>query len=395
MPNLLRVGQICRKLMVDFVLLSSLAILFAAVWPVRDIEIVERVKFVDAPERLELYDERVFCGDLPACLRVGHKVVIGGIAGSLSIAAELSHYFGSGSILDLQSARRLTENLGPYLMFRVLVVAALGLALRRILGGRRQALAVTSLLLIWYSGFPIRFASSTYGKVRDFLGISYESTLALQHHLSRQSTAYVLEYDLSSLVVTLCQVLLLTKRSWNRSLVVFFMASFASTLFFEHLGLVFLIATILSQHRQNVREVFQKSLAVGLGWLLPLIALVLTSESPGSDLTSTAQYYFTTNREHQSVINHFFVFFLIGSFAFGYLFSILFTQLLQIRFDLRRYTSALVGVTTGLTTTYVIGFFNSGLASEFGRQTLSGQLLALLCGICTGARRIRHGILSR
>lgn len=44
---------------------------------------------------------------------------------------------------------------------------------------------------------------------------------------------------------------------------------------------------------------------------------------------------------------------------------------------------AVRGVFLGLTLTYFVGFFNSGIASEFGRQSLGGQVLAIIAGYLT------------
>jgi len=374
------------KVLFGFSLTVVIMAQIVSVFLIRDIEIVARINYGDSSSRLSLYDEKLVCADLPACFRVGHKLTLGAVEFVLRPVSWTTRALEAGSLVDLNAARRLTQNLGPFVTFRAIVVLGIGMALVQFLGERRSIYAVSFAILVWCSGLPIRLIGATYLGLREWLGTGLNSISNLEHHLSRQSTAYILEYDMAALVVVLWITLIISRfksdESWMLSLAI----SFGATLFFEHLGLVVLIANLYFHHQKPWRTKIKISVPVIIGWLLPIVSLLIVrswSSAPGADLFETANYYYVTNRQHFSVIMHFYIFFLVLPFFLGLVTARLVGTLGWKPRGSVSDRRAVRGVFLGLTLTYFVGFFNSGIASEFGRQSLGGQVLAIIAGYLT------------
>lgn len=374
--------------------LSTLVAMFTAI-SLRDAELVGRLQTISEQVPAEFYDERILCEDLPTCYRVAHKLVVGASAVLIAGSFALLSSFQADSITDIESAVTQAENVLPHLVLRILVLVATATAVNWYLRKWSTTLILSNVVLVWLSGFPIRLLARGYVELRQALSIGEDYAPALLHHLSRQSTIFILEHDYAALGVVLLMPMVLVSIQPRYQALKYFSAGVLSTLVFEHLGLVLLVALLWMKRRSVSKTTLWHALCVFGGWLLPILLLTLYAIEQrvdgGSGLFDTIRYYSTTNREHQNVIVHFFIGFLLVPWIVGKLVgSVLLRGERTARplHHLNQLQSAINGTIIGLVLAYLVGYFTSGLASEFGRQSLGAQVLLFISGLM--AHQARH-----
>jgi hypothetical protein len=379
-----------RKQLTNFVL-TLVALCFAGVFlPIRDIEIVLRIK--NAGQRLAMYDESWLCADIPTCYRVSHKVVISALSSFTRLLVDISRVGETSSILDLEPAREFSVNVLPFLLLRLLIAISITVGFLALLRSYRVTLLVSSVLMFWISGVPLRVLAFGYSWLRESLGLGALYAPILRDHISRQSTMYILEHDLMALALIVWIPLVAKSPVFNRLKYLQVALGFILGVTFENLPVAVAIGLLVVNFDQPKIRRFLPSLYLLIGGAVQLSAYTIygyvARGENQSRLLDTVNYYWTTNASHKNLIIHLFIGFLGVPFFFGYLTRSLIGNRMVVLQSTETLRKSVNGIAFGLTMTYFVGYFTSGVASEFGRQSLGGQILLFLSGFL--ARQARE-----
>jgi hypothetical protein len=165
---------------------------------------------------------------------------------------------------------------------------------------------------------------------------------------------------------------------------------------FENLAIVYVVSMLGGEWILRKQLPVRDAIAVTIGWSIPIASLVLYARlststvfpvvcpDDGSSCLSIPELGRSMNRSFRPLIYRLVVGFLVLPFAIGWVVGAIlkfFNVLLKWSRDLRVYMAATIG---GLSLTYLVGYFGSALPTEFGRQSLSGQILMVLYGVSIG-----------
>jgi len=375
------------------VLLSLLTtlVLFAA-WPVRDQELVVRIAQAAESKPVELYNEKIFCTLLPDCFRIANKAIVAGARIVTDGIVNVFHLLPGSTVTEVPVwAPQYTRNLAPYLVLRVMVLVALAFSLRIYVKRWWVVALISNLLLFWSTGVPIRTTTSLYEWVLSAVGRT-DPYPNLGWHISRNSTIFLLEYDYLALVAVLVFPWILSKGIFQRGVLEPIIFGSALALTFENLAAVFIIGALWSSWRLTKKVALAKPFLIGVGWSLPIAALIvysrLSNPDAGTPLVAITKLGYSINTEYRPLVFRLLVGFLILPYLLGvvteYVLSRLRVTILW-NYQLLPYIN---GVILGLCFSYFVGYFHSALATEFGRQSLGGQVLLFLSGFL--ARRARE-----
>jgi hypothetical protein len=380
-----------RHLMTIALSLLTMLVLVAA-WPVRDQELVVRITQVADREPVELYNEKIFCTSLPECFRVANKLVVSAARIVTDRIVEAFHLFPGSTVTEVPSwVPQYTRNLAPYLLLRVIVIVAFAFALRIYLRRWWVVALVSNLLLFWSTGVPIRASTRLYEWMLSTVGWT-DFYPNLGWHISRNSTIFLLEYDYLALVAVLVFPWILSKGIFQRGVLAPIIFGSALALTFENLAAVFIIGALWSSWRLTKKISVAKPFLIGVGWSLPVAALIVYSRvsnpDAGTPLVAITKLGYSINTEYRPLVYRLLIGFLVLPYVFGVIAEFVLSRLrvtISWNHELRPYIN---GVILGLCFSYFVGYFHSALATEFGRQSLGGQVLLFLSGFL--ARQARE-----
>lgn len=344
-----------------------------------------RLQNAESSAPLDLYDESLLCGDVPTCFRLSNKIVIAFTKPIFDVLEKLSEVAPGSSITNLDSAAKISRNVAPYLIVRLLVLVGVVIALKKYLETWIRVSILSSVLMLWISGIPIRAVAKSYTEIRQWLSIGEVYAPTLFDHFSRQSTVFILEHDMLAALTVVWLPLILYKIPKKKSWLKLGAVGLVSTLVFENLAIVCCVALTWMSYTTSKRRVLQNSLQILSGWVLVIgpvtVYAAVATQRNDAGLVSTSRYYFETNRDHQNLIVHFFVGFLLLPLVFGLAIRCVALRIGRSIRSPEHLWQTINGVALGLVASFVVGFFTSGLASEFGRQTLGAQILLFISGL--------------
>jgi len=110
-----------------------------------------------------MYDENPICTVLPDCFRISHKLIVGLADAIISpIANSLNNLVGSTVTDSPTWATRIAQNVGPYVVLRMFFLAGVISLLYQYLRRWWLVAVIGNLLLIWWSGAPVRMFTALY-----------------------------------------------------------------------------------------------------------------------------------------------------------------------------------------------------------------------------------------
>ena len=123
---------------------------------------------------------------------------------------------------------------------------------------------------------------------------------------------------------------------------------------------------------------------VSVGWSQPITALIIYSRvsnpDAGTRLVAITKLGYSINTEYRPLVYRLLIGFLVLPYVFGVIAEYVLSRFrvtISWSHELRPYIN---GVILGLCFSYFVGYFHSALATEFGRQSLGGQVLLFLSG---------------
>ena len=364
--------------------ITTVLALFTA-WPVRDQELV--VRFQQAAESdvgYGAYHEKLFCAQLPECFRVANKVVVSTAQIVTDGLVEAFRLLPGSSVTDIpEQVPRYTRNLAPYLLLRIMVIVGLAFALRAYLKRWWVVGVVANLLLFWSTGVPVRAVAHGYEWLLGLIGRT-DFYPGLAWHVARNSTIFLLDYDYVALVTVVFLPVLLSRATFQQGIVRPLLLGAALALTFENLAAVFIIGLLWSSWRITKRVSLVKPFLIGLGWLVPITSLIIFSKlsnpDAGTPLVAITKLGYSINSEYRPLVLRLLVGFLVLPYLLGMLTELVLSRLgvkIEWNHQLRIYIN---GIILGLCFSFVVGYFHSALATEFGRQSISAQVLLFLSG---------------
>ena len=364
--------------------ITTVLALFAA-WPVRDQELV--VRFQQAAESdvgYGAYNEKLFCTQLPECFRVANKVVVSTAQIVTDGLVEAFRLLPGSSVTDIpEQVPRYTRNLAPYLLLRIMVIVGLAFALRAYLKRWWVVGVVANLLLFWSTGVPVRAVTHGYEWLLGLIGRT-DFYLDLAWHVARNSTIFLLDYDYVALVTVVFLPVLLSRATFQQGVFRPLLLGTALALTFENLAAVFIIGLLWSSWRITKRVSLVKPFLIGLGWLVPIVSLFIYSKlsnpDAGTPLVAITKLGYSINSEYRPLVLRLLIGFLVLPYLLGMLTEFVLSRLgvkIEWSHQLRIYIN---GIILGLCFSFLVGYFHSALATEFGRQSISAQVLLFLSG---------------
>ena len=364
--------------------ITTLLALFTA-WPVRDQELV--VRFQQAAESdvdYGAYNEKLFCAGLPECFRVANKVVVSTAQIATDGLVEAFRLLPGSSVTEIpEQVPQYTRNLAPYLLLRVMVIVGLAFALRVYLKRWWVVGVVANLLLFWSTGVPVRAVTHGYEWLLGLIGRT-DFYPGLAWHVARNSTIFLLDYDYVALVTVVFLPVLLSRATFQQGIVRPLLLGAALALTFENLAAVFIIGLLWSSWRITKRVSLVKPFLIGLGWLVPITSLIIFSKlsnpDAGTPLVAITKLGYSINSEYRPLVLRLLVGFLVLPYLLGMLTELVLSRLgvkIEWNHQLRIYIN---GIILGLCFSFLVGYFHSALATEFGRQSISAQVLLFLSG---------------
>ena len=364
--------------------ITTLLALFTA-WPVRDQELV--VRFQQAAESdvdYGAYNEKLFCAQLPECFRVANKVVVSTAQIATDGLVEAFRLLPGSSVTEIpEQVPQYTRNLAPYLLLRIMVIVGLAFALRAYLKRWWVVGVVANLLLFWSTGVPVRAVTHGYEWLLGLIGRT-DFYPGLAWHVARNSTIFLLDYDYVALVTVVFLPVLLSRATFQQGIVRPLLLGAALALTFENLAAVFIIGLLWSSWRITKRVSLVKPFLIGLGWLVPIISLIvfskLSNPDAGTPLVAITKLGYSINSEYRPLVLRLLVGFLVLPYLLGMLTELVLSRLgvkIEWNHQLRIYIN---GIILGLCFSFLVGYFHSALATEFGRQSISAQVLLFLSG---------------
>jgi hypothetical protein len=355
-----------------------------------------RVSNVLEESPVEMYDENPLCTVLPDCFRISHKLIVGSIAAITPPVANALNEFVGSTVTDSPSwAPRVARNIGPYLVLRLLFCVGLVYVMYLYLTKWWLVGVIGNLLLIWWSGLPVRAFTALYEWSVGLIGIAEYHDL-LTWHVSRNSTIFILEYDLLALLATLTMPLLLTKQVFRQRFLVHVAVGLILAITFENLAIVYVVSMVGGEWILRKQVPIRNAVAVTIGWTIPIASIMLYAKlnnstvfpnvcpDDGTSCLSIPELGRSMNRTFRPLILRFVVGFLLLPFVIGLVVGAILkflNVLLNWSRDLKVYMSATIA---GLLLTYFVGYFGSALPTEFGRQSLAGQIMMILYGMSLG-----------
>ena len=373
-----------RRIAVAVVLYLLTAVVLLAAWPVRDHELVFRMAKISDDRPVQLYNEDIFCTSLPECFRVANKLFVSGARLVTNGVVQAFHVLPGSTVTEVPTwVPQFTRNLVPYLLLRVMVVVAFAFALRIYLRRWWVVAVVSNLLLFWSTGVPIRAITSAYESMLSLVGRT-DFYPNLSWHISRNSTIFLLEYDYIALVAVLVFPWVMSRGIFQRGFLAPIIFGSVLALTFENLAAVFVIGALWSSWRLTNKLALAKPFLIGIGWSVPIAALFLHSKlsnpDAGTPLVAITKLGYSINSEYRPLIFRLLIGFLVLPYLLGVLTNFVLERLgvrISWNHQMRVYIN---GVILGLCFSYFVGYFHSALATEFGRQSLGGQVLLFLSG---------------
>jgi hypothetical protein len=364
--------------------ITTLLALFTA-WPVRDQELV--VRFQQAAESdvgYGAYNEKLFCAQLPECFRVANKVVVSTAQIATDGLVEAFRLLPGSSVTEIpEQVPQYTRNLAPHLLLRIMVIVGLAFALRVYLKRWWVVGVVANLLLFWSTGVPVRAVTHGYEWLLGLIGRT-DFYPGLAWHVARNSTIFLLDYDYVALVTVVFLPVLLSRATFQQGIVRPLLLGAALALTFENLAAVFIIGLLWSSWRITKRVSLVKPFLIGLGWLVPIVSLIvfskLSNPDAGTPLVAITKLGYSINSEYRPLVLRLLIGFLVLPYLLGMLTEFVLSRLgvkIEWSHQLRIYIN---GIILGLCFSFLVGYFHSALATEFGRQSISAQVLLFLSG---------------
>jgi hypothetical protein len=374
-----------RRYAVSALLVITTVLALFAAWPVRDHELVGRVtQAAESGVDYGAYNEKLFCAQLPECFRVANKVVVSMAQIVTDGFVAAFHFLPGSSVTDIpEQVPQYTRNLAPYLLLRVMVIVGLAFALRAYLKRWWVVGVVANLLLFWSTGVPVRAVTYSYEWLLGLIGRT-DFYPGLAWHVARNSTIFLLDYDYVALVTVVFLPVLLSRATFQQGIIRPLLLGAALALTFENLAAVFIIGLLWSSWRITKRVSLVKPFLIGLGWLVPIVSLVvfskLSNPDAGTPLVAITKLGYSINSEYRPLVLRLLIGFLVLPYLFGMLTEFVLTRLgvkIEWSHQLRIYIN---GIILGLCFSFLVGYFHSALATEFGRQSISAQVLLFLSG---------------
>jgi hypothetical protein len=182
--------------------------------------------------------------------------------------------------------------------------------------------------------------------------------------------SFILLYDYSVFFVFGIFLLYSSSIKGIRQVIFVFFAS----LFFENLGLVFALYFIIKNKKILTWNNLRIFIVSGLGPIFTVLTSFIFSQQPIN--YTSGSLYFSYNVKHVHLIAGAFFLLNIYIFSLAYIHNLIFRKL-EFKIE-KSETQTILTLLVILNFTYVIGFFNSGLAFEGARQTLIAQVLFLI-----------------
>jgi hypothetical protein len=304
------------------------------------------------------------------------------------------HFLPGSSVTDIpEQVPQYTRNLAPYLLLRVMVLVGLAFALRVYLKRWWVVGVIANLLLFWSTGVPVRAVTYSYEWLLGLIGRT-DFYPGLSWHIARNSTIFLLDYDYVALVTVVFLPVLLSRATFQQGIIRPLLLGAALALTFENLAAVFIIGLLWSSWRITKRVSLAKPFLVGLGWLVPIVSLItyskLSNPDAGTPLVAITKLGYSINSEYRPLVLRLLVGFLVLPYLFGMLTEFVISRLgvrIVWNHELRVYVN---GIILGLCFSFFIGYFHSALATEFGRQSISAQVLLFLSGFLARQARSDH-----
>jgi hypothetical protein len=373
-----------RRIVVAVALSLLTAVVLLAAWPVRDQELVVRIAQVADDKPVELYNEQIFCTSLPECFRVANKLFVSGARIATDGIVRAFHVLPGSTVTEVPTwVPQYTRNLVPYLLLRVAVIVALAFALRIYLRRWWVVAVVSNLLLFWSTGVPVRTVTRIYEWMLSIVG-SADFYPNLGWHISRNSTIFLLEYDYVALVAVLVFPWIMSRGIFQRGFLAPVIFGSALALTFENLAAVFIVGALWSSWRLTKKVALAKPFLIGIGWSVPIVTLFfhskLSNPDAGTPLVAITKLGYSINSEYRPLVLRLLIGFLVLPYLLGVLTNFVLERLgvrISWNHQMRVYIN---GAILGLCFSYFVGYFHSALATEFGRQSLGGQVLLFLSG---------------
>jgi len=381
-----------RNKVITVGLFVATCISFIVAWPARDHEFINRLNKAAADEPAVFYNEQLFCTTLTDCFRASHKLALTGIRLFVEGTIQLLYAFpGPSATLVPKWAPQYVRNLGPYLVLRILILVAIGIALYRYFRRWWTVAIVANVLLWWSTGAPIRMLVKLYGSLVGAVGDPYIGEV-LFYHFSMNSTIFLLEYDYLALTLLLFFPIWLQNARIHQGILQPLVLGLVMAMTFEHLAVVYVVAIFWLALRGQRRDWFRPALLISASWFVYIVAMIIYARLFGAEpnrIVTITQLGYRINREgdHEWVILRFVFGFLGLPYLLGLVIGWVSQRLGLLRsatVNVRPYIHAVV---LGLCLSYLVGFFHSALITEFGRQTIAAQVLLFI----SGALRIAEG----
>jgi hypothetical protein len=339
---------------------------------------------VSEEQPVSLYQEKLFCITLTDCFRAMHKLIITAARIPIEGLTSVLYALPGSTVTEIPIwAPQYARNLGPYLVFRVLVIAAIAFALYRYFRRWWAVALVANVLLWWSTGVPIRAV------VRLWIILAGDQTVGSQlpFHFSRNSTIFLVEYDYLALSLLLFFPIWLRDSRIHQGILKPLVLGVLLAMSFEHLAIVYVVALVWLSWRNKITGWVRPATLITLSWGVYIAAMIIHARLslPGSErrLVSITQLGYRINREgdHEWIIVCFVFGFLLVPYLLGRVVGVITRSLGLLRAaseNLRPYIHAVV---LGLCLSYLVGFFHSALITEFGRQTIAAQILLFVSGV--------------
>lgn len=397
--------RIHQKLLVGVLLIVTSAT-FVSAWPIRDHEFVIRLASLSDELPVEMYDESPLCTVLPDCFRISHKLIVGLADAVISPIANSLNRFVESTVTDSPTwATNIAQNIGPYATLRILFLGGMISLLYQYLRKWWLVAVIGNVLLIWWSGAPVRMLTALYLWTLDNLGIAEFHHDLLTWHISRNSTIFLLEYDFLALLASLAIPLVLARRILQRHIALHLVVGMVLAITFENLAVVYIVSLAVGEWILHRRIPFRDAIAVAVGWAIPIVSIVVyvriskstvfpvVCPDDGGACLSIPELGRSMNRAFRPLIYRLVVAFLLLPFVIGLILGIL-LKLCNVTLTWGRELKVyMTGAIIGLLLTYFVGYFGSALPTEFGRQTLSAQILLILSGAAIAPTMKSRGVL--
>jgi len=340
----------------------------------RDQRLIHNLTKFPESKNAVVNSQELICNDLPPCFRFSHRLaltLLDNFYTNLILIADIPPDKSISGGITLEDRQQFIQNMS-LITIRILVFVLLFLTLKNLLNTSfNLTLIVLSLILIANSGI-LYLLSTAYLN----LGVEQYSWLWLRN----LSSMYLLDYDWIALLIILL-ILKMGNNFWivfMRNKTLSFVSGFVLTSFFEYLGIFCAIYIVLCSKFKLDNKLLIRLVFLFFGSVVYISGYsVLAYEPTNPTVFNTFSSYFNENLDRILILP-----LLVSVFMFfPILLMLSMAKVLTMFFNTKNIklgvqnTHNLFSAIMSFIIIVLVGFFTSGLTTEFGRQTFALQIL--------------------